>query len=313
MELFERFEGNPILTKDDFPDDWSVNSVLNPGVGDRDGKTLLFVRMEDREGISQLVCFCSKDGVTDWEIDEKTVFYGDPGEKGYGVEDPRLTWVGSLQKWVVVYTHFSMGGPLVSIALTEDFREFKYMGNVLPPENKDAALFPEPINNYWWLIHRPVTGHSKQIWIARSKCTDSSGDDLRRWGEHKVLLPVDGNPRWDGNHIGLSAPPLKTDKGWLILYHGVKDTPSANLYRLGLAMLSLDDPTVVTHRTKKFVMGPQGRIDFIGDVGGAIFPCGWRVDDSNQIRLYYGAADSVICYAKASFKEVIDRVMQDPV
>ena len=99
----------------------------------------------------------------------------------------------------------------------------------------------------------------------------------------------------------------------MLLYHGVKCTPAGNLYRLGLSMLSLDDPTKVTHRTKEFVMSPQGSIDFIGDVGGAIFPCGWRVHDDGDLRLYYGAADSVMCYARASLIKVIDRVLKDPV
>ncbi|MFH1412991.1 MAG: glycosidase [bacterium] len=311
-ELFKRYEGNPIITKADFPNGWSVNSVLNPGVGDRDGKTILFVRVEDREGLSRLVCFCSKNGTTSWEIDESTLFKGDEKIEGYGVEDSRLIWVPSLERWVIVYTHYTTGGALVSIASTKDFREFQFLGNVLPPENKDAAIFSEPINGYWWLIHRPTVGDSKQIWISKSRCTNSVRD-LSYWGHNQILLPTDGTPRWDGHHIGLSAPPLKTDRGWLLLYHGVKNTPAGNLYRLGLAMLSLDDPTKVTHRTREFIMSPMGETDFIGDVGGAIFPCGWRVHDDNQIRIYYGAADSVICYAYAPFEKVVDRVLRDPV
>ncbi len=310
-EIFKRHRKNPILTADDFPEEWSINSVMNPGVGDRDGKTFIFVRAEDREGISQLIGFHSEDGITNWKIDKETVFKGDKTVNGYGVEDPRLTWVGSLQSWVVVYTHFTIGGPLVSMAITKNFKSFEFLGNVLPPENKDATIFPEPINGYWWLIHRPVVGSNKQIWIAKSKCTNSSYDDLSRWGGHQILIPTDGTSRWDGNHIGLSAPPLKTEHGWLILYHGVKSTPSCNLYRLGLAMLSLDDPTIVTHRTKQFVMKPEAGDDLIGDVGGAIFPCGWRVHEEN-VRLYYGAADSVICFAEAPFEKVIRRVLEDP-
>ena len=262
-ELFKRYKPNPILTRENFPDNWSVNSIMNPGVGDRDGRTFLLARVEDLEGISRLVGISSKDGITNWEIDEDTVFKGDESVDGYGVEDSRLIWVGSLKSWVIVYTHYTVGGPLVSIASTKDFKKFRLMGNVLPPENKDAAIFPEAINGYWWLIHRPVAGHSKQIWIARSKCTESSYDDLSHWGEHQILLPTDGTPRWDGGHIGLSAPPLKTDYGWLILYHGVRNTPSGNLYRLGLAMLSLDDPTIVTHRNKEVIMSPNGKDDFM--------------------------------------------------
>jgi predicted GH43/DUF377 family glycosyl hydrolase len=199
------------------------------------------------------------------------------------------------------------------MATTKNFKNFNHLGNVLPPENKDAAIFPEPINGYWWLIHRPVAG-KKQIWIAKSKCSEPiCHDDFCRWGNHEILLSVDGTPRWDGNHIGLSAPPLKTKKGWLLLYHGVKKTASSLLYRLGLAMVSLDDPTKVTHRTKEFIMGPSGKNDFTGNVRGAIFPCGWRVHESGDLRLYYGAADSVICCAESPFNKVVERVLQDPV
>ena len=320
MELFKRFEGNPILTKRDFPDDWfkrhgwTPHAVFNAGVGDRDGLTLLFVRVEDRQGISRLVCFCSEDGKTNWEIDEDTIFTGEEGEEGYGVEDPRLTWIDTLREWAIVYTYYSIAGPLVSIATTVDFRKYSHLGNVLPPNNKDAALFNEPINGYWWLIHRPESV-DKQIWIAKakSKCTDFDHNDLCYWGGHKILLSVDGTSRWDGNHIGLSAPPLKTDKGWLLLYHGVKKTNSGILYRLGLSMLSLDDPTKETHRTREFIMGPQEKNDFVGDTGGVIFPCGWRIHDDGNIRLYYGAADSVICFAESPFTKVVDRVLEDPI
>jgi len=313
-ELFNRIKENPILTKEDFPESWSVNSVLNPGVGDLDGKTLLFVRVEDREGLSRLVCFSSGNGITDWKIDEETVFTGDESVDGYGVEDPRLTWIDLLKKWVIVYTHYSKGGPLVSIATTNNFKEYSYLGNVLPPDNKDSAIFSEPINGSWWLINRPASTR-KEIWIAKSKYTKGQ-DDLCSWGGHSILIPTDGTPRWDGNHIGLSAPPLKTDYGWLLLYHGVKKTGSSILYRQGLAMLSLEDPTKVTHRSKEFVMGPQEKNDFIGDVAGAIFSCGWRVHESgnsNILRLYYGAADSVICYAEAPLSEVLDLIMKNPI
>ncbi|MFH1582847.1 MAG: glycosidase [Candidatus Falkowbacteria bacterium] len=316
-DLFTRYKNNPILTEDNFPDDWfkrhgwTPHAVFNAGVGDRDGKTLLNVRVEDRRGKSRLVCFCSKNGITDWEIDENTIFSGDPKEESYGVEDSRLTWIGSLNEWAIVYTRHSTCGPMINIATTVDFKKFNYLGNVLPPENKDAAIFPETINGYWWLIHRPV-GDSKQIWIGKSKDTGSAYDDLSRWGGHQILLPT-GTPWWDGHHIGLNAPPLKTKDGWLILYHGVRNTPNVDLYRWGLAMLSLDDPTVVTHRIREFIMGPKGRTDFIGDVGGAIFSCGWRVHDDGQLRVYYGSADLVICFAYAPLGKVINRVLQDPV
>lgn len=313
-DLFQRYKKNPILTPDDFPEDWSVNSVLNPGVGDLNGLTHLLVRLEDRRGFSKLVSLYSKNGITNWKVEEDSIFTGNPNLKNQGVEDPRLVWMKNFKMWAIVYTVLNPDRkPLVSIALTKNFKKFHYLDYVIPPPNKDASLFPEPINGYWWLIHRPMVGADKQMYVARSRCTnENSYEDLACWGNHQILLPRKSASPWDANHNGLSAQPLKTEEGWLLLYHGVRKTGGGILYRLGLAMLALDDPTRVTHRTKEFVMSPYKK-DYIGDVGGAIFPCGWRLHEDGNIRLYYGAADSEIHYATAHFDEVLERVLKDPV
>lgn len=309
-QLFRRIK-KPIITAEIFPPHLFYHSVLNPGVGDLHGYTLLSVRAQDMEGISQLVCLTSKDGIKDWKIDERTIFTGEEG--GSGVEDARLTWMPTLRKWAIVHTILiDRGCYLPGIALTRNFREYTNLGNVLLPANKDATLFPKPINGYWYLLNRPTLGDNKQIWISRSRCIDPLDESaLRSWGEHKLVIPTDGTPRWDGTHIGMSTPPLETNEGWIAIYHGVKNRS----YYLGLVMFDLDNPMKVTYRTKRFIMAPQEG-DFIGEVGGAIFPCGWRVHhdgDARIVRLYFGTADSKICYAEAPLDEVIKRVMQDRV
>ena len=142
-ELFIRFEKNPILTADDWP--YFANSVFNAGAAKVEGYTLLLVRVEDHRGFSHLTVAKSKNGKDMWKIDKKPTLKPDPvnhPEETWGIEDPRITYLEEEKKWAVVYTSFSIGGPLVSIATTDDFCSFNRLGAVLPPENKDAALFP---------------------------------------------------------------------------------------------------------------------------------------------------------------------------
>lgn len=157
--LFERHPHNPILTAADWP--YPVNSVFNPGaVRLPDGRTLLLCRVEDRRGISHLTAARSPDGVGHWEIDPRPTFLPDPDrhpEERWGVEDPRLTFVSELDQYAVAYTAYSRGGPAVSLALTRDFRAFDRLGAVLPPEDKDTALFPRPFDGRWAMIP-PVDG-----------------------------------------------------------------------------------------------------------------------------------------------------------
>ncbi|MCS6874571.1 MAG: hypothetical protein N2Z23_11065 [Pyrinomonadaceae bacterium] len=302
-ELFHRYQGNPILTAADWT--YPANTVFNPGATLLpDGSTLLLVRVEDRRGISHLTVAKSKDGVTNWEIDRGPTFSPDPEnypEEIWGVEDPRITWIEELNKYAVVYTAYSTSGPLVSLALTEDFRHFERQGAIMPPEDKDAALFPRRFQGRWALIHRPISNYpmtKANIWISFSP-------DLKHWGDHSVLLEARRGAWWDANKIGLSPPPIETEEGWLIIYHGVKNTPAGCLYRLGLALLDLEDPRRVVVRGDEWVFGPDEPYEQMGDVGDVVFPCG-VITKGDELFIYYGAADTCIGLAKASIRELIE-------
>ncbi len=309
FDLFIRHKENPIITTEDLPKELRANTVFNPGVGVLDnGKTVLLLRVEKRRDLSVLVPAFSDDGINNWKIG-KTVFQGEDGE---GFEDPRLIYVAKLKTWVIVYTKHCKYGPKVAIATTEDFKSFNSIGDILPSNNKDAALFPEPINGSWWMLHRAADGANNQrIWICKAPEGETI-DSLKYWGDHTVLIGSDGGNQWDGKNIGLSAPPLRTDVGWLMLYHGVRKTSAGPLYRLGLALLDLNNPTKVTHRGEEYIMTPFERYEKIGDVGGAIFPCGWLLDNE-IVKLYYGAADTSVCYAKAPLEVLLDFVLKCPV
>jgi predicted GH43/DUF377 family glycosyl hydrolase len=198
-----------------------------------------------------------------------------------------------------VYTSYSRGGPGVSLALTQDFRTFERYGVVMPPEDKDAALLPHRIGDFWALIHRPVTALGADIWISYSP-------DLRHWGSHRLILQARRGAWWDANKIGLSPPPIETPKGWLLLYHGVRQTGSGCLYRLGLALIDLHSPEKLLLRGDSWIFGPETNYERIGDVHDVVFPCGYTLGpDGDSINLYYGGADSCIALAQSSVRSLL--------
>jgi predicted GH43/DUF377 family glycosyl hydrolase len=301
--LFHRHPKNPILTAADWP--YPVNSVFNCGATVLpDGRTLLLCRVEDRSGRSHLCAARSRDGVTGWEIDPAPTMLPDVErfpEEIWGIEDPRITYVDELKKYAIAYTSYSRGGPGVSLALTTDFRSFERLGVVMPPEDKDAALLPRRIGDHWALIHRPVTTwQGAHIWISYSP-------DLRHWGSHKLILRARQGGWWDANKIGLSPPPIETERGWLIIYHGVRQTASGSLYRLGLALFDLQTPERCLLRGDTWVFGPEEVYERQGDVANIVFPCGYTLaPGGDTLNLYYGAADTCIAMATSSVHALID-------
>lgn len=308
--LFSRHTNNPILTISNWP--YPANSVFNAGVTMLpNGETLLLVRVEDRRGISHLTAARSTDGISHWHIDPTPTFTPDLEhypEELWGIEDPRITWLGDLKKWVITYTAYSRGGPLVSLAVTEDFRTFERLGPITPPEDKDAAIFPRRFAGRWGLLHRPVTTFQlgAHIWLSFSP-------DLKYWGDHQLLIEARKGAWWDANKIGLSPPPLETPEGWLILYHGVRQTASGCIYRQGMALLDLEDPRRVLRRSDEWIFGPEEEYEREGDVGDVVFPCGWTLDPKDgKVRLYYGAADRCIALATARLSDLLEYIKACP-
>jgi predicted GH43/DUF377 family glycosyl hydrolase len=300
-ELFTRYKKNPIIQVGDLP--YRANSVFNAGATIFDGDTLLLMRVEDRRGQSHLTVARSRDGISDWRFDSSPTFSPSPDhpDELWGIEDPRLTRVDELDLWVILYTSFSSGGPLVSLATTRDFKTFDRKGAALPPEDKDAALFPVRFKGRWAMIHRPVPcffGVGAHIWISFSP-------DMKHWGDHQIIIPARVGGWWDANKVGLSPPPLKTDEGWLILYHGVRQTAGGCIYRLGLALLDLQDPTKVIARSDEWCFAPEESYELVGDVDKVVFPCGW-VANGDEVRIYYGGADKCIALATARISELLE-------
>jgi predicted GH43/DUF377 family glycosyl hydrolase len=302
QELLQRYPHNPIITVKDIP--YKVSSVFNTGATLYGNETLLLLRIEERKGISHLTTARSKDGLSDWKFDNKPAFVQAPErypEELWGIEDPRITFLEEPKEWAIVYTAYSENGPLVSIATTDDFKTFKRLGPAMLPTDKDAALFPIQFDGRWVMIHRPVpAAHPSvqaHIWISFSP-------DLKHWGEHRILFKARSGAWWDAHKIGLASPPVKTSEGWLLFYHGVKQMVGGDIYRVGLALLDLNNPTKVICRSEEWIFGPQELYERIGDVSNVTFPCG-VVTKGDDITLYYGAADSCIGVATGSISEML--------
>ncbi|MFN0155977.1 MAG: glycosidase [Gaiella sp.] len=306
-ETLIRYDGNPILTADGWP--YHVTAVFNPGAVRFEGETLLLVRVEDRTGRSHLCVARSADGLTGWTIEPERSLLPDFESEAerYGIEDPRITHCGD--EYHIAYTGYSTGGPLVCLAMTTDFRSFEKLGVIMTPEDKDASLVPCPFDGRWALIHRPVATTPRQtadIWLSWSP-------DLRHWGDHQVLLPARSGGWWDAHKVGLNAPPLETDAGWLLLYHGVRATAAGSIYRMGLALLDLHDPSRVLARSSEWLFGPDAPYERAGDVSQVVFSCGWvLLEDGDTVRMYYGAADTSVCVATASLSELMAWLQRHP-
>ncbi len=299
--LFKRFKGNPILTPAMWP--YRINAVFNAAATIYQDKVLLLSRIEDMRGFSHLCRATSKDGYTNWVIDKTPTMLPKPDdfpEEKYGIEDPRIVKLEDENRYAVVYTAYSESGPLVSLATTEDFETYRRFGAVMPPDDKDASLFPRKFNERYVLLHRPSPSSfllGAHIWISYSP-------DLKHWGDSAILLPARKGSWWDAYKVGLGPQPIETKEGWLIIYHGVKTTAAGSIYRLGLALLDLDDPSKLITRCDEWIFGPSEMYERIGDVPDVTFPCGVVLKGDDLI-MYYGAADTTMAIATASLQEIL--------
>jgi predicted GH43/DUF377 family glycosyl hydrolase len=308
-ELFHRHTGNPILTAEDWP--YPVNAVFNPAAAAIDGQTVLLARVEDRRGISHLAVARSANGMDGWRVDAAPLLAPDEeiASEQWGFEDPRTVWVDELDRWVITCTAYGPAGPGVFLATTADFRSVERHGIVRHPEDKNAALLPHRIDGRWVLLHRPKT----EFGGARGEIVLSRSDDLVSWSAPEQVLQPRAGAWWDSLRIGLGPPPLRTEHGWLLVYHGVKETVAGEIYRVGLALIDLDEPTRVLRRVSGWVLAPLAPCERTGDVPNVVFPCGLLHDaETGEVRLYYGAADSFICVATAQLDDLLDAVLSAP-
>ncbi|MGO4497205.1 glycoside hydrolase family 130 protein [Paenibacillus sp. 2RAB27] len=241
--------------------------------------------------ISHLRVARSKDGVR-FVIDEHPSLFPIDAEETWGIEDPRITQLGN--RYYITYSAVSPKGVAVRLAVTDDFHNFERLGLILPPENKDVAIFPGKIEGKYFMLHRPVPKSigSPEMWIAESP-------DLMHWGNHRFLIGL-SEQSWDNGRIGGGAVPFLTNDGWLELYHGADVN---DRYCMGAVLLDRKDPGKVLARSRVPVLMPETDYEMNGFFGGVVFSCGVLLMDQT-VRMYYGAADEVMACADLSLEDI---------
>lgn len=244
--------------------------------------------------VSHLRLVCSDDKVHFYEPDGyATKLFGKGRLESFGIEDCRVVEID--RRFYLTYTEVSGNGVGVGLMHTDDWKTIHREGMILPPHNKDCALFPEKINGKYYCLHRPsgVDIGGNFIWIA-------SSPDLKHWGDHRCILNT-RTDSWDSARVGAGASPIKTKEGWLEIYHGAN---AQHRYCLGAILMDLNDPTKVIARSKEPIMEPNMKYEQEGFFGHVVFTNG-HVVEGDTITMYYGASDTVICGATLSIKEIL--------
>jgi len=229
---------------------------------------------------------------TDFVVDDEALIFPDNQNEAYGCEDARVTLIDGI--YYINYSSVSNLGISTSLARSTDFKQAEKLGVIFAPDNRDVCFFPETINGYYWTLHRPAPLHlgKPDIWLAKSP-------DLIHWGDHRRLVACTDNG-WEQMKIGGGAPMLRTDKGWLQIYHGVD---RSQRYCLGALLIAGDDPTRVIARTRRPIIEPTEAHEIEGFFGNVVFCCG-AIIKNDVVHLYYGAADEVMALATFSLDEL---------
>ena len=253
----------------------------------RDSSQLLLTSM------SHLRLARSHDGIQ-FEIDPLPWLIPQPPYERYGIEDARITQVDD-----VFYVNYSTVGPqgiATGLARTRDFQTIERLGIMLPPSNRDVTIIPACIGGRYYCYHRPMPSMfgGLNIWGA-------SSPDLMHWGDHHLLLTqsLDG---WESGRIGGGAPPVRTERGWLSIYHAAD---SKNRYCLGAFLTDLNDPLRVIARSAEPILVPEASYEVDGFFGQVVFTCG-AIVDGDSLRIYYGAADESMALAEGSLSAILD-------
>jgi predicted GH43/DUF377 family glycosyl hydrolase len=244
--------------------------------------------------LSHLRLVCSDDGIHFYEPEGYAPISGKGDLETFGIEDCRVTFLEN--KYYLTFTSVSDNGVGVGLKTTTSWKDFQSFGMVLPPHNKDCAIFSEKINGLYYALHRPssVDIGGNYIWLAQSP-------DGIHWGNHKCIIKT-RKDSWDSARVGAGAAPIKTEKGWLEIYHGANQN---HQYCLGAFLMDMNDPSKIIARTEEPIMVPSASYEVSGFFGNVVFTNGHIVlPDGDTITIYYGASDEFVCGAHFSINQI---------
>jgi predicted GH43/DUF377 family glycosyl hydrolase len=291
----QRHPRNPIFVSDPSTP-WEAYHVFNPSVIIHNNLFHMHYRAQGLDLVSRIGYAVSQDGVS-WNRTRHPVLKPETESEAQGVEDPRVTEIDSV--FYMAYTAYSGSDPLDQaltpmFAKSDDLLTWERIGPLVKGEhNKDHFLLPKKLNNRFVAFHR----RWPDIWIAES-------EDMIIWPEEAMRLIMSPRPdsEWDRASIGGNGPPIETEHGWLTFYHAYAED---QIYRLGVALLDLEDPTTIVNRPRDWILEPKEQWELQGNVPNVVFSCA-NILVGKQVWVYYGGADHAIGLATGDFDKIVD-------
>lgn len=259
-----------------------------------DARVISYKGLDYLTTVSHLRLLGSDDGIHFAEPLGYEPIFGQGILERFGIEDCRVGQIDDT--YYLTYTAVSDSGVGVGMRITKNWQEFDHAGMILPPHNKDCALFEEKIGGQFFCLHRPssIEIGGNYIWLSTSS-------DARQWGDHRCLIKTRPG-LWDSARVGAGAAPIRTDRGWLEIYHGAD---AQHRYCLGAFLMDIDDPSKVIARTVDPIMVPTENYELSGFFGYVVFTNG-HIKNDDRLTIYYGAADEFVCGAHFSITEILD-------
>jgi predicted GH43/DUF377 family glycosyl hydrolase len=297
--IVQRYENNPILTKRDIP--YPVETVHNAAMAKYEGRYIMLFRAHRRNGRSVVGLAESDDG---FHFTPRPQPFLTPATDGvfaeyeeFGVEDCRAVEIDG--EFLLTYSAYSRHGVRIALAKTRDFQSVERVALISQPDMRNVVIFPEKISGRYARLDRPHSEISPwAIWISYSR-------DLIHWGDSRVVMkPVQYH--WDEMKIGPGATPIKTDRGWLNIYHGVFPTMDGSVYRLGVALHDLNDPARIIGVGDEWILQPEDPWEVTGYVHNVVFTCGAIAEQDGMVKIYWGGADTVMCMGTAKINDLVD-------
>jgi predicted GH43/DUF377 family glycosyl hydrolase len=334
----KRFEGNPILSPNP-AHEWENLAVFNPAVWYEKDKQLVLMLYRAAEAHPEYKCYfglaVSNDGYHFERVaDEPVIGPSVDGFDASTIQDPRMIKMGEWYYITYAARHFPFGqfwkpkdeqyrsppcppdfpklirsnATSTGLLLTKDFKTFIRAGRITDPllDDRDVVLFPEKIGGRYVMMHRPLEWVGKKYGTKYASAWISTAEDLLGFRKSKLLIKA--KYEWEADKLGINTPPIRTEHGWLTLYHAVGGDQR---YRIGALLLDLDDPGQVRHRTPDWIMQSEAEYEVDGYYRGCVFPCG-KIIIGETLFVYYGAADKYVCLATCRLAELLDHLLSCP-
>jgi len=302
--IVKRYPHNPVLTREDVP--YPVATVHNAGIVKHNGRYIMLFRSHLHNGRSIIGKAESTDGFS-FTVDPEPFLI--PATNGVfaeyeanGVEDLRICPVED--EYLLAYSAYSKHGVRIALARTRNFDVVERISLITQADYRNVVIFPKKIDGRYVRLDRPHSEISPwSIWVSYSP-------DLVHWGDSRVIMKSVPY-HWDEMKIGPGAPPFKTSKGWLHIYHGVFQTMAGAVYRLGVALHDLQDPSYIIGVSDQWILQPEDPWEVTGYVPNVVFTCGAVPEEDGTVKIYWGGADSVMCVGTAVIDELVERCLTD--